>query len=188
MDLGPGSFLRRWFDPECGAADRLLARWIFLRALGLIYFSAFFSLVFQICGLIGAQGILPSNEYLEAVARQFGVARFWFAPTLLWFSTSPHMLGAICWVGMIASLLVVFNVWPRTTLFICLACFLSFVAAARDFSGYQPEACCWRRDSFPYFSRHRDFFPAWAERIRLRVPACFCCNGSGSASTSSRAW
>ncbi len=139
MNLGPGSFIRRWFDPECGAADRLIPRWIFLRALGLIYFSAFFSLVFQIRGLIGAQGILPSNEYLEAVARQFGVARFWFAPTLLWFSTGPHMLSAICWVGMIASLLVVCNVWPRTTLFICLVCFLSFVSAAQDFSGYQSD-------------------------------------------------
>jgi hypothetical protein len=139
MDLGPGSFIRRWFDPEYGAADRLLPRWIFLRALGVIYFSAFFSLVFQIRGLIGAQGILPSNEYLEAVAHQFGVARFWFAPTLLWFSTGPHMLGAICWVGMIASLLVICNVWPRATLFICLVCFLSFVSAAQDFSGYQSD-------------------------------------------------
>jgi len=139
MDLGPGSFIRRWFDPEYGAADHLLPRWIFLRALGLIYFAAFFSLVFQIRGLIGAQGILPSNEYLEAVAHQFGVARFWFAPTLLWFSTGPHMLGAICWVGMIASLLVVRNVWPRATLFICFVCFLSFVSAAQDFSGYQSD-------------------------------------------------
>jgi hypothetical protein len=139
MDFGPGSFIRRWFDPEYGAADRLLPRWIFLRALGLIYFSAFFSLVFQIRGLIGAQGILPSNEYLEAVAHQFGVARFWFAPTLLWLSTGPHMLGAICWVGMIAALLVICNVWPRATLFLCLVCFLSFVSAAQDFSGYQSD-------------------------------------------------
>jgi hypothetical protein len=139
MDLGPGSFIRRWFDPEYGAADRLLPRWIFLRALGVIYFSAFFSLAFQIRGLIGAQGILPSNEYLEAVAHQFGVARFWFAPTLLWLSTGPHMLGAICWVGMIASLLVICNVWPRATLFLCLVCFLSFVSAAQDFSGYQSD-------------------------------------------------
>src|SRR5450755_2483416 len=113
MDLAPASFIRRWFDSEYGAADRLLPRWIFLRALGLIYFSAFFSLAFQIRGLIGAQGVLPSNEYLEAVARQFGMARFWFAPTVLWFSTGPHMLIAICWAGMAASLLVVFNVWPR---------------------------------------------------------------------------
>ena len=86
MELGAASFFRRWFDPQYGAADRVIPRWIFLRALGLIYFYAFFSLVFQIRGLIGTQGLLPSNEYLEAVARQFGVARFWFAPTLLWFS------------------------------------------------------------------------------------------------------
>src|ERR1700692_1917623 len=105
MDLGPASFFRRWFDPQHGAADRLIPRWLFLRALGLIYFSAFFSLVFQVRGLIGAPGILPSNEYLEAVAHQFGAVRFWFAPSLLWLSTGPHMLDTICWVGMIASLL-----------------------------------------------------------------------------------
>ena len=159
MNLGPGSFLRRWFDSECGAADRLIPRWIFLRALGLIYFSAFFSLVFQIRGLIGTQGILPCNEYLEAVARQFGVARFWFAPTLLWFSTGPHMLGAICWVGMIASLLAVLNVWPRATLFICLVCFLSFVSAAQDFSGYQSDGMLLEAGFISLFFAPRGFLP-----------------------------
>src|ERR1700693_3150308 len=89
----------------------LWPRWIFLRCLGLIYFSAFYALLFQIRGLIGPDGILPATEYLEAVARQFGPARFWFAPTLLWFSTSGHLLTAICWVGMLAALLVVLNVW-----------------------------------------------------------------------------
>ena len=139
MDWAPASIVRRWFDSDYGASDRLLPRWIFLRALGLIYFSAFFSLVFQIRGLIGAEGILPSNEFLEAVARQFGPARFWFAPTLLWFFTGPHMLMAICWVGMIASLLLVVNIWPRGMLLVCFVCFLSFVSAAQDFSGYQSD-------------------------------------------------
>jgi len=38
----------RWlFDSEGGPSDRLISRWLFLRALGKIYFSAFFSLVFQ---------------------------------------------------------------------------------------------------------------------------------------------
>ncbi len=159
MDLAPASFIRRWFDSEYGAADRLLPRWIFLRALGLIYFSAFFSLVFQIRGLIGAQGILPSNEYLEAVARQFGIARFWFAPTLLWFSTSGHMLSAICWVGMLASLLVVFNLWPRGTLFVCFVCFLSFVAAAQDFSGYQSDGMLLEAGFISLFFAPPGFFP-----------------------------
>src|SRR5258707_13218824 len=95
----------RWlFDSEHGAADRLIPRWIFLRALGLIYFSAFYSLVFQIKGLIGPDGILPVNDYLEAVARAFSSAKFWFAPTLLWISSGPHMLLAICIAGVIASL------------------------------------------------------------------------------------
>jgi hypothetical protein len=38
---------------EPSAADRLIPRWLFLRALACIYFSAFFSLAFQIRGLIG---------------------------------------------------------------------------------------------------------------------------------------
>jgi hypothetical protein len=139
MDWAPGSIIRWLFDSEYGLRDRLIPRWLFLRALGLIYFSAFYSLVFQIRGLIGAEGILPANEFLAAVAQHFGVARFWFAPTLLWISTSPHMLTAICWLGMIASLLLVLNLWPRGMLFVCFLCFLSFVSAAQDFSGYQSD-------------------------------------------------
>ena len=69
MDWAPASVVRWLFDSEHGDSDRLISRWIFLRTLGLIYFSAFFSLVFQIRGLIGPQGILPANDYLEAVDR-----------------------------------------------------------------------------------------------------------------------
>jgi lipase maturation factor 1 len=136
----PSSATRWLFDSEHGAADRLIPRWLFLRALGGIYFSAFFSLVFQIRGLIGLNGILPANQYLQAVAHSFGYARgLWFAPTVLWLSSGPPMLTAICWVGMIASLLLVVNVWPRGMVAICFVCFLSFVSAAQDFSGYQSD-------------------------------------------------
>src|SRR6202790_39155 len=131
----------RWlFSSEQGTADRLIPRWLFLRALGCIYFSAFFSLVFQIRGLIGAEGILPANQYLQAVAHALGHARgLWFAPTVLWISSGPHMLTALCWAGMLASLLLVLNLWPRGMLVICFVCFLSFVSAAQDFSGYQSD-------------------------------------------------
>src|ERR1035441_6055382 len=131
----------RWlFDSEPGAVDRLIPRWLFLRALGGIYFSAFFSLAFQIRGLIGPQGILPANKYLQAVAHSLGYSRgIWFAPTLLWLSSGPHMLTALCWTGMVASLLLALNAWPRGMLVICFVCFLSFVSAAQDFSGYQSD-------------------------------------------------
>ncbi len=132
--------IRVRFDSEHGARDRLGPRWLFLRALGGIYFSAFFSLVFQIRGLIGPQGILPANEYLRAVADSLGYSRgLWFAPTLLWMASGPHMLTALCWVGMAASLLLVLNIWPRGMLAICFVCVLSFVSAAQEFSGYQSD-------------------------------------------------
>jgi hypothetical protein len=128
------------FDSEHGAKDRLGPRWLFLRALGGIYCSAFLSLAFQIRGLIGPEGILPAGEYLRAVAHSFGYIRgIWFAPSLLWLGSGPQMLTALCWAGMVASLLLVLNVWPRAMLVICFACFLSFVSAAQDFSGYQSD-------------------------------------------------
>ena len=49
------------------------------------------------------------------------------------------MLMAVCWIGILASVLVVLNLWPRAMLLICLLCFLSFVSAAQDFSGYQSD-------------------------------------------------
>jgi len=133
------SVIRWLFDPAQGASDRLLSRWIFLRALGWIYFSAFFSLIFQIRGLIGPVGVLPAGEYLRAVAESAGPGRFWYAPTLFWLSSGSHMLMAVCWIALLASVLVVFNAWPRGGLFICFLCFLSFVGAAGEFAGYQSD-------------------------------------------------
>jgi hypothetical protein len=139
MNLRPASILRWLFDPDYGASNRLLPRWLFLRAFGLIYFSAFFSLVFQVRGLIGPNGILPANEYLSAVTNSIGFARFWYAPTLLWFSTSNDSIMAICWLGLLAAVLVTLNIFPRGMLLLCFVCFLSFVSAASDFSGYQSD-------------------------------------------------
>src|SRR6266446_6122480 len=141
MDRCPASAIGWLFDRQQGAPDRLIPRWLFLRALGAIYFSAFFSLVFQIGGLIGPEGILPASRYLHAVEESLGHwQRVWYAPTLLWFSAGPVILSALCWAGMLASLLLVLNLWPRGMLAICFACFLSFVSAAQDFSGYQSDS------------------------------------------------
>src|SRR5499427_4895935 len=128
------------FDAPRGESKRDIPRWLFLRALGAIYFSAFFALLFQIRGLLGPAGILPAGSYLHAVAQSLpNWQRLWYAPTLLWVSSGPHMLTAICWAGIVASLLLVLNFWPRGVLVICFVCFLSFVSAAQDFSGYQSD-------------------------------------------------
>jgi hypothetical protein len=163
MEWTPASAMRWLFNSERGASGRLLPRWLFLRALGLIYYSAFFSLVFQIRGLIGPHGILPANEYLQALAENYGHTGYWYAPTLLWFSSGPHMLSGICWVGMIASLLLVLNLWPRGMLAVCFVCFLSFVAAAQEFSGYQSDGMLLEAGFIALFLAPGGFRPGWGE-------------------------
>jgi hypothetical protein len=138
MERSFASVTRWLFSPQRGPSKCALPRWIFLRGLGLIYFSAFYPLLFQIKGLIGPDGILPATEYLQALGK-LGVRRFWYAPTLFWFASGPHMLMAVCWIGLVAAILLVLNVWPRLMLAVCFACFLSFVSAAQDFSGYQSD-------------------------------------------------
>src|SRR5438309_11822728 len=103
-------FLRRCFDWEYGASSGLLARWIFLRALALIYFSAFYSLLFQIKGLIGPLGILPAEGYLRAIARYYGTdghrgSSYWHALSLFWISSSAHMMMVVTRCGIAAALL-----------------------------------------------------------------------------------
>jgi lipase maturation factor 1 len=140
MRWRPASTFGWLFDAGQGPHDRLVPRWLFLRALGAIYFSAFYSLYFQIRGLIGPQGILAAQSYLHTVAQSLAPwERVWYAPTLLWFSSSSATLSAICWIGMLASVLLVLNLWPRGMLAVCFVLFLSFVSAAQDFSGYQSD-------------------------------------------------
>src|SRR5262252_11255107 len=99
----------RWWVGS-GASGHILSRWAFLRALGVIYFSAFYSLVFQIRGLLGPNGLLPAGSYLQEVAKVMpSASRFWYAPTLLWLASNNGALVALCWIGMIAALLLFLN-------------------------------------------------------------------------------
>jgi len=162
-DWSPASILRWLFDSEHGTSDRLLPCWIFLRALGLVYYSAFFSLAFQIRGLIGPHGILPAGEYLQALAARFGHLGYWYAPTMLWISSNSRMLTGICWVGMIASLLLVLNLWPRGMLVVCFVCFLSFVSAAQEFSAYQSDGMLLEAGFIAMFFAPPGWRPGWGE-------------------------
>ena len=137
----------------------LWPRWIFLRALGIFYFSAFYSLLFQVKGLLGPTGILPAQDYLQAVAAALHGERFWFAPTLYWFGSSDRALLAVCWLGVVASVLLVVNVWPRAALAISFVCFLSFVAAAQDFSSYQSDGMLLEARFISLFFAPAGFWP-----------------------------
>lgn len=158
------TLLRSFFDPVCGDGHHHIARWLFLRALALIYFSAFFSLLFQIRGLIGPRGLLAANQYLPKVAEAYGFLRFWYAPTVLWLSAGSHMLMALCWIGLAASTLAAFNLWPRFNFLVCSLCYLSFIGAAQDFANYQSDGMLLAAGFLALFLTPRGLLPGWGLR------------------------
>jgi hypothetical protein len=76
------------------------------------------------------------------------------------------MLTGICWAGMLASLLLVLNLWPRGMLAICFVCFLSFVGAAQEFSGYQSDGMLLEAGFIAMFFAPAGFRSGWGEENR----------------------
>jgi hypothetical protein len=159
QERNPGNFVHWLFDSRPGAPGRLVPRWIFLRALAAIYFSAFYSLLFQIKGLIGPQGIFPASDYLAAVARTYPSTKLWYAPSLLWISSTSHGLMVITWIGLLASIVAFLNLWPRLSFFLCFLCYLSFVSAAGEFSNYQSDGMLLEAGFIALFFVPRGFLP-----------------------------
>ncbi|MGO9326196.1 MAG: lipase maturation factor family protein [Terracidiphilus sp.] len=162
--MGGGKLINgfRWlFDEHRGPRSQMVPRWIFLRALALIYFSAFYSLLFQIKGLIGPKGILPAQDYLGNIAQQLGLERYWYAPSLYWISSSSAMMMAVTWIGLVASLIALLNLWPRVSFFVCFVCFLSFVGASGTFSSYQSDGMLLEAGFLALFFAPSGIWPGW---------------------------
>jgi hypothetical protein len=157
----PVNVVRWLFDSGKGPRGKLIPRWIFLRALAAIYFSAFYSLLVQIKGLIGPEGIQPAQQYLAAIAGQLGISRYWYAPTLYWISASSTALMTITWIGLIASVIAFLNLWPRLSFFVCFVCFLSFVGATQVFSSYQSDGMLLEAGFLALFFAPPGLLPGW---------------------------
>ena len=92
---GVDEFSRWLVGAADGKSSYELTRWVFLRALGVIYLIAFLSLWPQLRGLIGPQGILPAQDLLAAARRQLGGERFHLVPTLFWLDGGPTSSSAL---------------------------------------------------------------------------------------------
>jgi len=117
-----------------------LVSWLFLRAIGLIYLAAFISFGVQALGLIGSHGILPLSEFASAIRGQFGLERYWWFPMVFWLDQSDFAIQATCWAGTALSLLLIFDVLPRLSLFFLYLLYLSLFYAGQIFMGFQWDA------------------------------------------------
>ena len=119
--------------------------WIFRRLLGVVYVCAFSSMVVQLEGLLGSDGILPAREFMQAArewtgADGLGVARFHAVPTLFWISTSDAFMSAVCIIGVVFGVLLAAGVAPLITTALPWIAYLSLLTVGQDFLGYQWDA------------------------------------------------
>ncbi len=114
-----------------------LVAFLFLRLFGLIYLAAFVSFGVQAQGLIGSHGILPLPDMVDAVASRVGPERFFLMPMVFWWNASDFAIHAVCWAGAGLSLLLVFNVLPRLSLFLLYVLYLSLFYAGQIFMDFQ---------------------------------------------------
>ena len=121
-------------------APYALPRWMFLRALALVYLAAFVSLGVQIQGLIGPQGILPAGSFLDAVRSQTGAERYYLLPTLLWLGAGARALDVVWASGAVVSVLLLLDRWPRASAFAAWALYLSLASVGQDFLSFQWDA------------------------------------------------
>ncbi len=122
-----------------------LLREFFLRGLGLIYLIAFLSLIPQMPGLFGSQGVMPVSGYtamVEQTLNQRGedLIKYWYVPSVFWISQSDVFLTGILWAGVIASFLLMINIAPALCAAICFGLYLSICSVGAPFMSFQWDA------------------------------------------------
>lgn len=115
-----------------------LTRFVFLRFLGFIYFIAFLSLIFQVTPLIGHNGILPADIFLNNLGMGFEnrMDAFFALPSVFWLYISDNALLVLSWVGLILSFIVLIGYANSILMFILWALYMSFVHVGLLFYSY----------------------------------------------------
>jgi hypothetical protein len=113
-----------------------IATHLFVRLLGLIYLFAYFPFLFQIKGLIGANGIRPVASYLKAIQARTGPMRYFYVPTLLWFNTSNSALFLLIGCGMLFASLLLLDIYPALMLILLYLIHLSLTSAGQEFLSF----------------------------------------------------
>ncbi len=137
------SCLTRWlWGRHVEVPEYRLTRWIFLRALGAVYLIAFVSLWMQIGGLIGHDGILPTDQFMSAAKQQcdaqgIGLDRLRLLPTLCWLNASDAFLNLQCAAGTLAAILLIAGIAPTPCLGLLWLIYLSLATVGQDFFGFQ---------------------------------------------------
>ena len=119
-------------DPE---ETYWLTRFLYLRALGIIYFFVFLPISHQFKSLLGENGLLPISNFLSSYENYYGTISkaFWMLPSVFWFNSSDQFALNMADLGMIISLFVIFGFVNSIMLFVLWVLQMSFIHVGQTF-------------------------------------------------------
>jgi len=114
-----------------------LAAWIVSKGIAFSFILAFLSLLPQMRGLYGNNGVLSIRQFMHVLREQTGPQRYYELPTVFWFSATDFSLNAVALVGLLASTLALMGIIFPVMMIIAWICYISFVNSGQDFLGFQ---------------------------------------------------
>ncbi len=105
--------------------------------IGLCYFLAFVSLIPQLPGLIGDQGLLPVTALNAAYEQHYGATAIWEMKSLTWWISSSSGLQILAGVGAVSSILVVLGYFRMLSLLVAWGIYGSLFVAGQSFLSFQ---------------------------------------------------
>ena len=124
-------------NPLRVSEEHQLTSWLFIKMLSLVYLVAFLSIAVQITGLVGANGILPFNEFLQHAYQQRGYQAFLYLPTLFWINSGDLALQIVAYAGCLFSVVLFFGYRKKLMLVLLFVSYLSLFHAGQMFLTFQ---------------------------------------------------
>ena len=115
----------------------IISSWLFIRAIALIYLAAFSSIAIQIVGLVGNDGILPIQYYLQNAEGALGRLAWLRFPTLFWIDSSDQALLFASYAGMVFSVLLLIGKLQLLSSICLFVLYLSIFHAGQTFLSFQ---------------------------------------------------
>lgn len=115
----------------------VLSQGLFIRSLGIIFFIAFASLLLQVRGLYGANGIAPIKNTLNEILSYYGKKSYYKFPIIYWFkATDSFIIGSVV-AGVFSSVLIALGILPVVFLLIAWTIYFSLCITGSPFLSFQ---------------------------------------------------
>ncbi len=132
-----------WYNWSAWGGEFWFARLFVQRTMALIYLLVFISIARQIRPLVGENGLLPMNSYIETIG-------FWENPSIFQLFSTDRALAIGSWVGIALSLLALVGIPSKSGILMYMVIwgimwllYLSFVNIGQNFfeNGYENLLC-----------------------------------------------